>query len=959
VSRKKKATVTVAVTSTPEDDAVCVLGMEASKRLLTLLPKTLLPFPGDTDFVAYVSEHCVIVPSGIAGVVGIASTIPGLQAVLRDPTRHSSRNGGVYLLEDIQAWEDAETQEAVLEARDTILSEYNQAHGRDPTTAQHRTAPVSTATTATVKDVALLRLSDLPVDDAADDARLQLGLSWPAWRFAYGRVLVGVAVNRFMSQDFMFNTGETFIVNKYTVESLMMANAIERRIKASCREANYRILLIRGALAAVSRDTVEHNKLLLELWDTPEEDLHQLQVLLGIDDDEDEEDDDDDDDDGGGGERGLMETGLVRMPDFTKPAATYTRILEGITPEYVEKRKRTIPTMSRNLSHADKIVKAACAIQMPDAVEAEVGTERRAEAEEVYTAMTNTLRRALSHIQQAKQGVTKFRTELASNVDALVKESRRLKATASAHVKFLTLFATAGSGGSGMADVAKAAAVLHPTLVTTTTTTTAASPGGPKTVMTFRGGHELPDAVIKSLEELDIGESAARERIKCLTKTHRRRWKIHAKDIRELEDTYMPGTAWSSITMIAAQALGSVSSSAPNPCTMLGTITAVGREVMDAAEVAFADKNLKTGPLVAYDTRVKAKNRRDGEGNGSFINEIDISSRFTIDSETPGQPPVFTEFSIIFPIPSFEEKKKRTTKKRRRPSGAGAGAGAGAGSGPGALSVNTYVSIKCPIQVCNPSTVAVAKWVMGRLLQRCGFWAPGPESTLAVRKTEPPPIHAYTITTTTTTLTLPQQIDRGAVRQALTSGYGGARVTATELLTGIASGAKKTIGRAGFFKAKVNSFKSGEGCMVYISTASRVYNVFVNIFKGSLNALGNSGSQINAAAMFILCAWIARAATVAPELNLTTAAFNPDLWRASSFRMDPVTMYASTAEIGTVVPEVAAAAPFMHGALTPQKATATDDAEEDRKNGITRLEIAIPVSARDVFRRVNERFDVR
>ena len=83
----------------------------------------------------------------------------------------------MYLLEDIQAWEDAETQEAVLEARDTILSEYNQAHGRDPTTAQHRTAPVSTATTATVKDVALLRLSDLPVDDAADDARLQLGLS--------------------------------------------------------------------------------------------------------------------------------------------------------------------------------------------------------------------------------------------------------------------------------------------------------------------------------------------------------------------------------------------------------------------------------------------------------------------------------------------------------------------------------------------------------------------------------------------------------------------------------------------------------------------------------------------------------------------------------------------------------------------------------------------------------------
>lgn len=924
----KKGGSTTTKTTTPllppvaqmSHDLLDVLGLESSSsRLLTLSPKATPKYPGGHDLGMYASSMTVVIPSGMVKMLGGVSYVPDLAKTLADLALvHVPCEGCVYPTHGILPWGSSTATTAVAAAQVDMKAYFDTLHG---TVSEGKTG-----------DEAVTRLNASP----SPDGEPGLGPANAAWRLAFGRVLVGVALSRFRAQNPVFNTGRASILTRFIAENLMMANAAAAAAEAAAAAATERLGLIIKALGSTRITTVRRNKLLLQLWrqahsDDPDvEHKVQQDLCISLVDGED-----------------VSHTTPATMADLTS-STLYEEVLKDLTAKNITNRRALVAAANTNLNRVYTTVNVACSIPLPPE-EAEVDETVPEESRnldtggfspvEVYKALTDNLRVVLYYTGAARRSTTCHRTAL-NNLSFLLRDKAAIEEMAQGrHVAFLDLFASPDTGGSGD-ELVEEAASLHPTHVV-------------DGVMTFTG-RELPDAVIASLDELSTALDGMTKILSKAINTHKRRWRDFSRIQRQGDDRYQSGTAWSSMTMIAMQAMGSILPSSAALSTTLEKVVVHGARVAAEAEAHFASIGLKVSAPVVYDTKMQS--RQGGVGRAtqtSHISGIDILVRVQI--AKPGTEPVSTDISMMFPFPNLTatkgKKKKKKTKSKKR----GFVEDADAEDDDDALmksgDVSTYVSVKCPIQVCSKDTVDVAKWILSHILFTCGFWTPGPEATRPTRLLTPPPVHPYAITSTTVTLKLPQQIDHTAVWNTMETGYGGETLGVEELFKGVVStGSKQSFRRAGFFSQVVNNFRSGNGCNVYVRTPTGTYCVFVNIFTGSLNSTGSSGSHINAAAMFILCAWIAQAAASAPELNLTTEPFNPDLWRAAGFNMDPVTMSAHGAKIGKVEPEVTAVAPYMG---TPLK---TGKGATDVPATVTPFDVSEPVTANDIFKRVAGNF---
>lgn len=938
-------------------DVMEVLGMQTC-RLLTLSPKAPPVFPDGLDLAMYASSICVVVPDGMAKVLGGSASAPGLSATLADASKiHVPCEGCVYPAQAILPWEG---MTAVIAAAQVDMKMFFDTVHVPPTSTRPN-AKTKTKTVPTEISACVERLAASPSVEWEEN----LGPASQEWRLAFGRVLIGVALSRFKSQNPVFNTGRSSIVTSFIGNNLMVANAAAAAAEAEAAAARGRLDLIIHALGAVRKNMVQHNSLLFGLWKFAEledevEAGHATQSGLDIQ--------------------------LVNEDDasHTRPltpadlasSTLYDDVLKGLTMEGIKVRQASIAVTAASLKKVYEMIDTACSIPLPESettVDDTLPEECRDldmggfSPQEVYNEIQANLGVVLHHINSAQNNTTAYRTAL-GNLSGLLRTKAEMEKMAREDVAFLELFASPGSNtAAGAAAIVAAAATLHPTSVV-------ASGSGGGSGLKFTGGSELPDAVFASLEALDSATTSMAKTMEKMKKMYKRRRREYSNKIRQDVDKYSAGTAWSSTTMIAMQVLGSVCPATVALTTIVGKIVAHGPEVAAAAEAHFASIGLKMSIPVADAGAGEDAGAGAGAGTDartSHISRNNILIRVHITKPESGGPPVYTEVTMKFPFPNLAvEKNKKKKKKKPKPKSTlkkkrGRGsveelvvdADADADADPLMArgdDVATFVSVKCPMQVCNKETMGVACWTLSRLLHKCGFWTPGPESTRAARLLTPPPVHPYIITSTTVTVKLPQSIDRAAVWEALESGYGGQTLGEEELFSGVVAAERKDPFRgASFFEKRVSNFQSGKGCNVYVQTPTGTYRVFVYLFTNSLNSMGRSGSLINAAAMFILCAWIAQVAPLAPELNLTTEAFNPDLWRTAGFSIDPITMNAQSAKIGMVDPAVAAVAPYMGAPLRTGKGPSAVP------EGITPLTIAEPISANDIFRCVASNFKAK
>lgn len=917
-------------------DVMKVLGMETC-RLLTLSPKARSVFPDGLDLAMYASSICIVVPDGTAKELGGSAYVPVLAATLADADKiHVPCEGCVYPVQAILPWEGMTTDIAA--AQVDMKAFFDTVHGiREGTKAKSKTKTVPTPTSGCVE-----RLAASPSADWEED----LGPASPEWRLAFGRVLVGVALSRYKSQDPVFNTGRASTITSFIGNNLMVANAAAAVAEAEAKAARDRLDFVIDALGETRETMVRHNRLLFGLWkftkregDVDAEHATQSGLDIQLVDEDD-----------------VSHTRPLTPADLAS-STLYNDVLKGLTMEDIKARQASIAANAASLKRVYEMIDVACSIPLPES-ETVVNDTMPEECrdldmggyspQEVYDEIQANLGVVLHHINSAQNSTTAYRTALGTLL-GLLKTKAEMEQMAQKDAAFLELFASPDSNtAAGAAAIITAAATLHPTSVVASG-------------LKFTGGSELPDAVFASLKALDSTTTTMAKMMEKMKKMHKRRRRENSSKIRQDVDKYSPGTAWSSTTMIAMQVLGSVCPSTVALTTIVGTIVTHGPEVAAAAEAHFAPIGLKMSIPVA-DAGAGART--------SHISHNNILIRVHITKPESGGPPVYTEITMKFPftnlaVESGQKKKKKRPKSKKKGKKRGRGSveekeeesvvDAEADDVDPLMArgddVPTFVSVKCPMQVCNKETVDVACWTLSRLLHKCGFWTPGPASTRSARLLTPPPVHPYNITSTTVTVKLPQSIDRAAVWRALESGYGGQTLGEEELFSGVVTTDRKEPFRgASFFEQKVSNFQSGKGCNVYVRTPIGTYRVFVYLFTNSLNSMGGSGSLINAAAMFILCAWIAQAAPSAPELNLTTEAFNPDLWRATGFSIDSVTMNAQSAKIGTVDPAVATVAPYMGAPLKTVKGP------PDVPEGITPLVIAEPISIDGIFRRVASNF---